>query len=193
VQQLLHKEVQQLTALQQSLIGAFRLYHDQKPDLNQALLTLLDRAAATYQERGRSDREGYVASLKAELITALRGINPITLEKPATRRHEMQSTIAFKVLQSLEAQLRGHLQEAEEPLQRAEDLVGQILAAGIQNGLITDAEIRDASTQEAIDRLWRSISSDADIAFAQKRVLLKVSIYDVYLLLDKLLSNLRGT
>jgi len=183
--------VQQLSGLLQSLIGVFQLYNDQKPDLNSALLSLLDLAAAAYKERGRADRESHVASLKAELTTALRGINPITLEKPAIRRHEMQSTIAFKVLQALESQLSGHLQEAMESLQRAEDLVSQILAAGIQKGLITDAVIRDSTTQESIDAMWRSIASDADIAFAQKRVLLMVSIYDVYLLIDKLLTGLR--
>ena len=115
----------------------FQLYNDQKPELNGSLLALLDLTAATHRERGRPERESYSASLKAELTTALRGINPITLEKPAVRRHEMQNTIAFKVLQSLESQLRGHLQEASEALQRAEDLVSQILAAGIQKGLIT--------------------------------------------------------
>ena len=191
MQQLLHKEVQQITGLLQSLIGVFQLYNDQKPDLNNALLGLLDLAAATYKERGRAERESHVASLKAQFTTALRGVNPITLEKPASRRHEMQNTIAFNVLQSLESQLRGHFQEATESLQQAETLVSQIVAASIQKGLITDAAIRDTTTQEAIEALWRSIASDADIAFAQKRVLLMVSIYDVYLLFDELLSGLR--
>ena len=68
-------------------------------------------------------------------MAALRGINPVTLEKPAIRRHEMQSMIAFKVLQSLESQLRGHLLEATESLGRAEDLVSQILTAGIDSRL----------------------------------------------------------
>lgn len=193
MQQLLHKEVQQLTGLLQAVIGVFQLYNDQKPELNSSLLALLDLTAATYRERGRPEGESYSASLKAELTTALRGINPMTLEKHAVRRHEMQSTIAFKVLQSLESQLRGHLQEANAALQGAEDLVSQILSAGIQKGLVTDAAIRDTTTQETIETLWRSISSDADIAFAQKRVLLMVSIFDVYLLIDKLLSSLRGS
>jgi hypothetical protein len=193
VQQLLHKEVQQLTALLQSLIGVFQLYNDQKLELNGSLLALLDLTAAAHRERGRTERESYSASLKAELTTALRGINPITLEKPAVRRHEMQSTIAFKVLQSLESQLRGYLLEASDALQRAEELVSQILAASIQKGLISDAVIRDTTTQDAIETLWRSISSDADIRLAQKRVLLMVSSFDVYLLIDKLLSGLRGS
>jgi len=185
--------VQQLTGLLGTLIDTFRLYNDRKPELNDSLIALLDLTAATHRERGRAERESATSSMKAEFTTSLRGINPVTLEKVTVRRHEMQSAIAFKVLQGLESQLRSHLLEATAPLQQAEDLIKQILFAAIQKGLISDAVIRDTTTQEAIETLWRSIASDADIALAQKRVLLLVSNFDVALLIDKLLSALRGS
>jgi len=193
VQPILHRDVQQLTGRLGALIDTFRLYNDRKPELNDSLIALLDLTAATYQERGRTERESATLSMKAEFTTALRGTNPITLEKLTVRRHEMQSAIAFKVLQALESQLRSHLLEATEPLRQAEDLIKQILIAGIQKGLISDAVIHDTTTQEAVEALWRSIASDADIALAQKRVLLLVSSFDVALLIDKLLSALRGS
>src|SRR5688500_1965262 len=115
---LVHKEVQDLTGLLTALIDAFRLYDDRQPEVNRSLLLLLDLTAASYKERGRAERESQAASLKAELNTALRGVNPITLEKPAVRRHEMQNTIVFRVLQALESQLRGDLQQATALLQR---------------------------------------------------------------------------
>jgi hypothetical protein len=121
----------------------------------------LDLTTSTYKERGRPARESHAASLKAELVTAARGINPITLDKPASRRHEMQNAIAFRVLQALEADLRGSFDEAAATLRQAEDLVEQILLAGIQKGMISDADIRDAMTQEAIDALWRAVAADA--------------------------------
>lgn len=193
MQPLLHKEVQQLTGLLRVLVDAFQLHTDREPELNRSLLALLDLSVATYRECGRPDRESRVASLRAELSIAFRGINPVTLEKPAVRRHEMQSAIAFKVLKALEEELRGSFQQATDSLQRAEDLVGQIIIAGVQKGLISDAAIRDTTTQDTIEELWRSIAADADIALAQKRVLLLVSSYDAYLLIDKVFSGLRGS
>jgi len=191
VQRLLHKDQQKLAELLRTITATFQLYNERKPELHDSLLALLDRALATYREQGRSERESLCASLNGEFATALRGVNPVTLEKPAVRRHEMQSTIAFKVMQSLESQIRGDLLEAADTLRRAEDLIGQILLAGIQKGLISDADIRDTTTQDAIEALWRSIASDADIALGQKRVLLIVSRFDVSLLIDTLLSGLR--
>jgi len=104
----------------------------------------------------------------------------------------MQSSTAFRIMQALESQLRADLLEVTDTLHRAEDLIGQILLASIQKGLISDADIRDTVTQDAIETLWRSIASDADIALGEKRVLLIVSRFDVYLLIDTLLSGLRA-
>ncbi|MBV8543875.1 MAG: hypothetical protein JO093_17700 [Acidobacteria bacterium] len=192
MQRLLHKDEQQFAELLRTLTGTFQLYDERKPELHDSLLALLDLAGATFKEHGRSERESFCASLRAEFTTALRGINPTTLEKSAVRRHEMQSSTAFRIMQALESQLRADLLEVTDTLHRAEDLIGQILLASIQKGLISDADIRDTVTQDAIETLWRSIASDADIALGEKRVLLIVSRFDVYLLIDTLLSGLRA-
>ena len=192
MQRLVHKELQRLGELLRTVVEAFRLYGEQKPELHASLLELLDRAATAYREAGRPERQSHVESLRAELATALRGIDPSTLERPATRRREMQSSIAFKVLQALESSLRGSFQQATETLERGESLVSQIVIAGIQKGLIDEATIRDATTQEALESLWRSLAADADIALGQKRTLLLVSPVDVHLLLDDVLARLRA-
>jgi hypothetical protein len=184
-------DVQQLTGLVESVNAGFALYNDHNPELERELLALLDRAVAVYRQRGRQDRESQLLSLKAEIVTARRAVHPLTLEKVTLRRHEMQNTIAFKALQAVELQLRADLQAATDTLQRAEDLLSQVLVAAMQKGLITDATIVAATTQAAIEALWTGIAVDPDIALARKRVLLMVSGFDVLLLLDGLLSRLR--
>ena len=79
-----------------------------------------------------------------------------------------------------------------ELLEQAEALVAHLLVVAVQKGLIDDDAIRDTVTPDAIETLWASMAADAEIAPAQKRVLLLVSRYDVYLLLDKILASLRG-
>lgn len=191
MQPFLFKEVEQLGALQRSLGSVFALYNDRRPELNDGLLRFLGDAAVVYRERGRQERECQVLSLEAELLTALRGTHPITLEKIAVRRHEMQNAIAFRILQSAEVQLRADLRQTMDTLQGAKDLLAQIVVAALQKGLITDTMIANATTQAAIEALWAAIAADADIALAQKRVLLMISRYDAFLLVDELLAGLR--
>jgi len=192
MQPFLTREAGQLSGLAGTLSGVFRLYNDRKTELNDSLLAFLDDAAAVYKDRGHQEKETQVLSLKAELITALRSINPVTLEKVTLRRHEMQSGIAFKVLQSVELRLRSDVEEVSVSLRQAEDLLSQIIVVAIQKGLITDPVIAETTTQASIAALWKSMDADADIALAQKRLLLMVSIYDVLLLLDELLAGLRA-
>lgn len=192
MQPFLTQEADQLNGLAGTLSEVFRLYNDRKMELNESLLAFLDQAADIYNERGHQQKETQVLSLKAELVTALRAVNPLTLEKVTQRRHEMQSGIAFRVLQSVELRVRNDLEEVGGRLQQAEELLSQIVVAAIQKGLISDAAIAASTTQTAIESLWRSLAADADIANAQKRLLLMVSIYDVLLLLDKLLASLRA-
>ena len=193
MQPFLAKEADQLSGLAAALSGVFRLYNDRKTELNDSLLAFLDDAAGVYKDRGHQQKETQVLSLKAELITALRAINPITLERVTQRRHEMQSGIAFRVLQSVELRVRNDLEEVGGSLRQAEELLTQIVVAAIQKGLMSEATIAATTTQPAIEALWRSFAADADIAVAQKRLLLMVSIYDVLLLLDKLLASLRSS
>lgn len=170
-------ESQRLGDLERSVAGVLRLYNERKPELSDALLRLLDDAAVVYKERGRG--EGHIQSLKAELMTALRGIHPITLEKPSVRRHEMQTAIAFRVLQSIESRVRSDLEPLDETLRRAEDLLGQIVAAAMQKGALLGAP----------EALWNTIAADAELAVAQKRVLLMVSRTDALLLLEGLVAG----
>jgi threonine synthase len=189
----LTQEADQLSDLAGTLSGVFRLYNDRKTEMSDSLLAFLDDAAGVYKARGHQQKETQVLSLKAELVTALRAVNPMTLERVTQRRHEMQNGIAFKVLQSVELRVRNDLEEVGGSLRQAEELLSQIIVAAIQKGLISEATIAETTTQTAIEALWKSIADDADIAIAQKRLLLMVSIYDVYLLLDKLLAGLRAS
>lgn len=192
MQSFLFHEVQQLTGLERSLGDVFALYNDRSPAVSESLLHVLDDAAGVYKERGRDERAAQVLSLKAEIVTAQRAIHPVTLEKISVRRNEMQATIAFKVLQAIERQLRADLETSMETLERARDLLGQIIVAGVQKGLITDATIAAMTDQAAIEAWWTAIAADPDIALAQKRVLLLVSRFDVVVLAEALFSALRG-
>ncbi len=191
MQPLLFHEVQQLTGLESAVAGVLTLYNERSPDVSDSLLRVLDDAAVVYKDRGRQERAAQVLSLKAEIVTAQRAIHPLTLEKISVRRHEMQTAIAFRVLQSVEGQLRADLETTMEKLERARDLLGQIIVAGIQKGLITDAMIASMTTQAAIEAWWAAMAADTDLALAQKRLLLLVSRYDVFLLAEALFAGLR--
>jgi uncharacterized protein YacL (UPF0231 family) len=159
-------------------------------DADQTLLLALNETAAIYKELGKTDRENECQTLKAEWITAQRGINPISFEKITSRRGEMLSTISFKVMQRVGHLLNLDVEEVDAKLNEVSALISQVIVAAFQGGLLTEQIVRDAKTQEEKERLWVSLGADANIAIGQKRVLLQVNRFDVLIVFDELLQRL---
>lgn len=159
-------------------------------DADKALLKALTGTVLIYKELGKTDRENEFQSLKAEWITAQRGINPVNFEKQQLRRGELVNTISFKVMQRAGQLLNTDIHEVEDKLNEVSVLISQIIIAAFQAGLLTEQMVRDAQTQEDKERLWGSLSGDANIAIGQKRVLLMVNKYDALILFDELAQRL---
>ncbi len=191
MQNFYHNNISKLGVLQESLNLVIIKYTNRDFDTDVALVQYLSGAIAIYKELGKKDRESQLLSLKAEFLTAQRGINPITFEKITIRRNEMVNTICFKILQTVELFLRTDIQQITQIIKEAKEIVVQIIIAGLQTNIITDASIKQIKKQAQIEALWKLLSIDANIALGQKRVLLQVSKYDVWVLMDEVLASLK--
>lgn len=181
------KKIQIATGL---FTDALAQFNAREFDADKALLKALNVTIAIYKELGKTDRENEFQTLKAEWITAQRGINPITFEKVTQRRTEMVNMISFKVMQKASQYLGTDAQDAEARINEVSLLIGQIIVAAFQNGLLTMEMIANATTQELKTALWEGLSADPNIAIGQKRVLLMVNKYDVLIIFDDMTQRL---
>lgn len=69
-------------------------------------------------------------------------------------------------------------------------MISQILLAGLQGGLLTDTLLDSTNTESELQKLWKLLSTDGNLALAQRRVLMSVSIYDALLLLEELIGGM---
>jgi hypothetical protein len=192
MQKFYYNEIKEQTLLLQQLNIVMDKYSRKEMDVPSSVLHWLSDAIQFYKTQGQAEKESRLQILKAEFVTAQRNINPLTFEKVTLHKHELQSTIAFKVLQRAETLLQNDLTENKERLKGAIDLASQVIIAGFQGGIITTEMIKNIKGQHDIEALWAALSADANIALGQKRILLAVSIYDVWILMDELLANLKN-
>jgi hypothetical protein len=191
MQKFYFNENNRLNTLLTQLNSVLSKFNARDIDCDMALLNVLDAGIQAYKELGITKRESQLLSLKAEFVTAQRGVNPLTFEKQLTRRHEMITTIIFKILQSTELQMRNDLTENENRLQQAAELVGQIITAAVQGGQLTGNDIKKINTQADAEKAWQQIGADENISLGQKRVLMLVSRFDALILFDDLLEPLK--
>jgi hypothetical protein len=185
----LHEKARLDKALQ-LLIAAMEKYNARDFDADVALMTAFDEGIGIYKELGKSNQESRLQALKAEWVTAQRGINPVTLEKVSIRRNEMVNTIKFSVMQKMQQQLSEDTGEAEAILKEASVLISQIIIAALQAQLITERDIEMAGTEEEKEALWITAGKDNNISLGQKRVLLLISRFDALLIFGDLLQQL---
>jgi hypothetical protein len=186
----LHGRAQRLLRLMVLSNDLLKKYNDRHFNLAVELASFLDEAARTYSEFGLKDVEGRILALKAELLTARRGINPFTFQVAAGRRRELESTVSFKVLQAISGQIDSNIQQGEKEIQDGRELLVPLVLAAVQLGFIPDPRA-DSSNVQAIEDLWRKICAHPDVGLAAKRVALTLSFPDIVLLLEELLASLK--
>lgn len=191
MQRFFFNEKNKTETLNRATITALEKYNHRDYNAEKFLQDVLDNCIVYYKENGTVGRETELLSLKTELTTAQRGINPRTLEKVSVRRNEMQSITTYKVLQTLSEIMRMELEKISTTLNDAKILVGQIILAAIQGGLLDDAKIKAVKKQTDIEKMWNSFSVDANLSLAQKKVQMQVSRPDIIILCDELLAQIK--
>jgi hypothetical protein len=191
MQKFYSNERVKITAVLVKLNVAMEKFSSKDHDADASLLQVLVDAIEMYKELGYTEKESQVQMLRTEFVTAQRGVNPITFEKQLTRRHEMVTTICFKVLQAVESILRTDLADKDAKLLEAKELVAQIIVAALQVGLLKDIDINKIRNQHDLETEWAILGKDANISLGQKRVLLIINKYDALILFDELLSSFK--
>lgn len=184
----------QVNKLMRALNGLEKVtvqYINRASNLPSSVLEWLDDSVQAYRDMGQLERESQLLLMKAEMVTAQRGIHPTTLQKQTTHRNELQHNTAFRIMQAAEALLRSDLAPKMEKIRDAQDLVRQVVIAGFQVGIITPEKIAATKKQKELEALWTELSKDANISLGQTRILLLVSKYDVWILFGDLLASLR--
>jgi hypothetical protein len=191
IQQFYSNQQNIASALLKQVTASIKKYNDRDLDAAIALHTTLDACITAYAKINKTEKESRFQSLKSELTTALRGVNPYTLEKVKLQRNEMIKNTAFRILQNCEEIIRTELQLITDRLKQAEELISQIILAAIQGNLIAKENIKDIKTQAALEKLWKDIGNDAGLAIAVKKVQLMVSQPDITILLAQILETLQ--
>jgi hypothetical protein len=180
----LHHRLQKLERLLEHSNAALAKFNDQDLDLPIALTGFVDEAIAVYHSLGLASGENHLLSLKAQHVSARRGIDPSTLERVTSHRREMERGVALRVLQQSAQQLRADFaQDRQAALLARENLIPLALTA-LKKGLIAPGTVE----QPALNDLWRSLLSDPETQDAARHVAMTVNVVDILLLLGDLIA-----
>jgi hypothetical protein len=186
---ILHHQLAQTDTLLVDLGRQLARYNAGDGDVDGAVSALLAAAAALYERQGRHDLQARFLAMGAELVTARRGTDPVTLEPMRPRRDGVRRTV-FRVLSAAESQL-GH--DYRQTLSKLDDLreqLGALLATGLERGLLQPLLGSGPPDQPTLQAIWAALTRDTGTGGAALRINLQHAVYDVLLLIDDLLAPL---
>jgi len=144
----------------------------------------LKDSISTYRELGATQRENEMVALRADVVEAYRGVNPLTLERTSTRRRDMQRTVALHVLRVSGDQLRADYREVEASLADLRSQLAPLALYSLQTGIAATGEVAPAD----LERIWNLLSQDTKSSAAVKQVEMSFASLDALLVLGDLLA-----
>lgn len=191
MQKFLINEQNKLDVLIKSLTQTLSKFNNKDYDATQSVINLLKENINGFEGLGNSIKESEIQILLSEVLSAKAGINPITYQKQTNGRLELLNSICLKALQQLQQILAQFYNQNNEKLEQAKELISQIITAGLQEGLITAADIQKYKSVADAEKYCAKMTKNKNIALGEKRVLLIVSRYDCLLILDEIINSLK--
>jgi hypothetical protein len=180
----LHHRRQSIEKLLGTSTSAFVAHADGSFQLEQIVADFLDEAVATYRALGAAERENEMVALRAEVVEAHRGVNPLTLERTSTHRRDMQRGIALHVLRVSGERLRTDHATTGDALSDLRSQLTPLAAYSLQAGMVPAGEVTPAEVEHA----WKLLSEDPQSSAAVRRVEMSFSSIDVHLVFGDLLA-----
>lgn len=186
---ILHHQLAQTDTLLVELARLLTRYNAGDGEVDSAVSSLLASAAALYERQGRHDLQARFLAMGAELVTARRGTDPVTLELMRPRREGVRRTV-FRVLTTAEAQIGTDYRQTLSKLDALREQLGALLATGLERGLLQPLLGSGPPDQPTLQAIWAALTRDTGTGGAALRINLQHAVYDVLLLIDDLLAPL---
>ncbi len=146
---------------------------------------------AFFKQIGDSKNETLISQLTIYYDTALKGIDPIRLEKLKSERRVNTWIAAFHCLSSINELIQKELESVEKSLKEANEMLSQIVLSALQNQLLTQVLIDQADDLSKVEILWNKLKQNQQISLVDRKLRLSITNNDIYILIDEIFSTIK--
>jgi hypothetical protein len=160
-------------------------YEEKDLDFAQKLKLWLQECDQFFEQHNGPVQRSKIKTLHTDFAAVLRGIDPFTFQKFESNKRAQAMNIGYRITKDALQVVMDYYNKIAALLEEARQLIGQIILAALQGGIIALPELEIAATQPALDLIWKKIAADKQLILVQKKVLLNVSRIDALLLLEE--------
>ena len=188
----LHQDLQRLAGYLDGVRRLGAAYRNRAFDLDDRLEPWLAELEDFFQQRPKSATQSAAfATLRNQLETARRGVDPVTREPRKTGRRALVATTASAILETATAHLTDAYTGGHRKLEEATQLLQPTLLSALQAGFLSTTDVEAAkASPDAAGLLWDAMAGRVELRQVTQRVLLLVTRQDALLLLFEVVGRL---
>lgn len=181
------KRVQELFELLDEISNKER----SEPGIQQArFIHFLNQCKTYFRETDSAVASSELRSIEANFNIMLAGTDPISMCKFEKGRRKGQKAIFRHTLRTCEVVLQQEYQDIQQKLSEAEEIIGQVLLAAIQQRLISTASYSNECSAQLAEESLTAINTNEQLRLLNQKVALKLSKIDILMLYERLLRRL---
>lgn len=140
---------------------------------------------------GDTAKESEILRFVGLLQTVKKGFDPIKLEKITIGRKEFFWGISYHVVENILKIITDILEQEEQKLKDADEIVSNTLLGLVQNQIIQINDLKKIDSISKIELFWQQlVKQNASIALLEMKMKLKISNEDIYMLIDNNISKM---
>ena len=188
---LVHFKIQNLKTFLNCLGSLNELYLSRSFHFDKELVEFLSNASEFFEQIGNVNMVSEVSRLRTYYDTALKGVNPQTLEKLKTGKRENKWIASFHVLNSISEQLQHLLAIEMQTVGEAKELIGQVILSAFQTNQIGEGDLSSNGTSKNHKHFWDKLTQNTQIKMIERKLRLSIHKEDIYILVDQVLNEIR--
>ncbi|MEN0049156.1 MAG: hypothetical protein AAF806_19005 [Bacteroidota bacterium] len=173
------------------LIDLNNLYIARSYEYENSFISFLKNCETFFEQVGNPSNRAKIVQQRAYYETALRGINPYTLEKLKSNKRDNTWTTAFQCLNIIGSVLQDSFEDLMNTLEEGKELLSQIIISAISSKLITEEEITATRKIKDVQLVWGKLLKNTQVKSVEKKLKLSLNQQDIYLLLHQIICRIR--
>ncbi|MDF1698817.1 MAG: hypothetical protein P1U56_23385 [Saprospiraceae bacterium] len=160
--------------------------------IEKEILDLFHEIEAFFKQIGNTSNESKISSLKIYLDSAIKGINPETLDLVKLNRRKVIKASSFHCLSESSILLENELLEVDQLLKNCYSHLSQLILSVLQSKAITRNELALIKDITQVEALWARLTSSNDqIALINTKLKADVLPQDIVLVLDQVITQIK--
>ena len=193
MQEFIHNKVKVLDELFTEFNQVQRLYAEKSFEFESRFTVFLNKLSDYFKTSGDQAKESEVLRVTNMLHTVKRGFNPTNQEKVNTGRRELLWGFAYNGIENLNSLMQEIYGKETSKLEEGEELLSNLILNLIQQGFLTDQKLMELDTIPKIEAYWNSLlTQNGSITVIHKKLLMKLISEDIYLLLEKIIAQIKS-